>query len=132
MEYPEENALYESIHVFSGIVYVIFGGLGSFYALKTLAVLYKSPELWKSQARIWFPILIGTFFFAVGGVSHLAEHFFEDPITDLVYDIATIIGVSFFTIGILRYAQLQRGYYALKNQGLMQIHAEEPLQTETQ
>ena len=125
--------LYELVHIVGGVVYLVFGGLGSFYALKTLAILYRSPELLKTQQRLWLPILTGTLFFAVSGILHLADHtLYPDPLTDLLYEIATIIGFSFFTVGVLRYSQLQRGYYTLKHEGLKQIRLEEQLQVETQ
>lgn len=125
--------LYELVHIVGGVVYLVFGGLGSFYALKTLAILYRSPELLKTQQRLWLPILIGTLFFAVSGILHLADHtLYPDPLTDLLYEIATIIGVSVFTVGVLRYSRLQREYYTLKQDGLKQIHIEEQLQVETQ
>ena len=125
--------MYELLHIVGGVVYLVFGGLGSFYSLKTLAVLYRSPELLKTQRRLWLPILIGTLFFAIGGILHLADHtLYPDPLTDLLHEIAIIIGVSFFTVGVLRYSQLQRGYYTLKHEGLKQIRLEEQLQVETQ
>ena len=126
-------SLYELLHIVGGVVYLVFGGLGSFYSLKTLAVLYRSPELLKTQRRLWLPILIGTLFFAISGILHLADHtLYPDPLTDLLHEIAIIIGVSFFTVGVLRYSQLQRGYYTLKHEGLKQIRLEEQLQVETQ
>ena len=125
--------MYELLHIVGGVVYLVFGGLGSFYSLKTLAVLYRSPELLKTQRRLWLPILIGTLFFAISGILHLADHtLYPDPLTDLLHEIAIIIGVSFFTVGVLRYSQLQRGYYTLKHEGLKQIRLEEQLQVETQ
>ena len=125
--------LYELVHIVGGVVYLVFGSLGSFYALKTLAILYRSPELLKTQQRLWLPILTGTLFFAASGILHLADHtLYPDPLTDVLYEIATTIGVSFFTVGILCYSKLQREYYALKQDGLKQIHIEEPLQVETQ
>jgi len=125
--------LYELAHIVGGVAYLVFGGLGSFYALKTLAILYRSPELLKTQRRLWLPILISTLFFAVSGILHLVDHtLYPDPLTDLLYEIATIIGVSVFTVGVLRYSRLQMEYYALKQDGLKQIHVEEQLQVETQ
>jgi len=125
--------LYELVHIVGGVVYLVFGGLGSFYALKTLAILHRSPELLKTQQRLWLPILISTLFFAVSGILHLADHtLYPDPLTDLLYEITSFIGVSVFTVGVLRYSRLQREYYALKQDGLKQIHIEERLQVETQ
>ena len=125
--------MYELLHIIGGVVYLVFGGLGSFYALKTLTVLHKSPELSKTQRGLWLPILISTLFFAVGGVVHLADHLlYPDPLMDVLFEIVIIIGVSFFTVGVLRYSRLQIEYYTLKNAGLKQIRAEEPLQVETQ
>ena len=125
--------MYESVHIIGGVVYRILGSLGSFYVLKTLRILHRSPELSKTQGRLWLPILISTLFFAVSGVVHLADHtLYPDPLMDVLFEIAIIIGVSFFTVGVLRYSQLQKEYYTLKNAGLKQIRVEEPLQVETQ
>ena len=125
--------MYELLHIIGGVVYLVFGGLGSYYVLKTLTILHKSPELSKTQRRLWLPILISTLFFAVGGVVHLADHLlYPDPLMDVLFEIVIIIGVSFFTVGVLRYSRLQIEYYTLKNAGLKQIRVEEPLQVETQ
>ncbi len=125
--------MYESLHIIGGVVYLVFGGLGSYHVLKTLTILHKSPELLKTQRRLWLPILISTLFFAVGGVVHLADHLlYPDPLMDVLFEIVVIIGVSFFTVSVLRYSQLQKEYYTLKNAGLKQIRVEEPLQVETQ
>jgi hypothetical protein len=125
--------LYESLHIIGGVVYLVFGGLGSFYALKTLGILHKSPELSKTQRVLWLPILISTLLFAVGGVVHLADHLlYPDPLMDVLFEIIIIIGVSFFTVSVIRYSQLQIKYYNLKNAGIKQIQVEEPLQVETQ
>jgi heme/copper-type cytochrome/quinol oxidase subunit 3 len=125
--------LYESLHIIGGVVYLVFGGLGSYYVLKTLTILHKSPELSKTQRRLWLPILISTLFFAVGGVVHLADHtLYPDPLMEVLFEIVIITGVSFFTVSVLRYSQLQIEYYTLKNAGLKQIRVEEPLQVETQ
>ena len=125
--------MYESLHIIGGVVYLVLGGLGSFYALKTLTILHKSPELLKTQRVLWLPILISTLFFAVSGILHLADHtLYPDPLTDLLYEIATIIGVSVFTVAVLRYSHMQIEYYSLKQNGLKQIHIEEQLQVETQ
>jgi len=121
------------LHIIGGVVYLVLGGLGSFYALKTLTILHKSPELLKTQRVLWLPILISTLFFAVSGILHLADHtLYPDPLTDLLYEIATIIGVSVFTVAVLRYSHMQIEYYSLKQNGLKQIHIEEQLQVETQ
>ena len=125
--------MYESVHIIGGVVYLVFGGLGSYYVLKTLTILHKSPELSKTQRRLWLPILISTLFFAVGGVVHLADHtLYPDPLMEVLFEIVIITGVSFFTVSVLRYSQLQIEYYTLKNAGLKQIRVEEPLQVETQ
>jgi len=125
--------LYESLHIISGVIYLVFGGVGSYCALKTLTILYKSPELSKTQLRLWLPILISTLFFAVGGIVHLADHLlYPDPLMDVLFEIVIIMGVSFFTVSILRYSHMQKEYYTLKNVGLKQIQVEEPLQVETQ
>jgi heme/copper-type cytochrome/quinol oxidase subunit 3 len=125
--------LYESLHIIGGVVYLVFGGLGSYYVLKTLTILHKSPELSKTQRRLWLPILISTLFFAVGGVVHLADHtLYPDPLMEVLFEIVIITGVSFFTVSVLRYSQLQIEYYTLKDAGLKQIRVEEPLQVETQ
>jgi len=125
--------LYESLHIIGGVIYLVFGSLGSYYALKTLTILHKSPELSKTQRRLWLPILISTLLFAVGGVVHLADHLlYPDPLMDMLFEIVVIMGVSFFTVSVLRYSQLQIEYYTLKNAGLKQIRVEEPLQVETQ
>ena len=124
--------MYESVHIIGGVVYLVFGSLGSYYALKTLTILHKSPEL-SAQRGLWLPILISTLFFAVGGVVHLADHtLYPDPLMDVLFEIVIIIGVSVFTLGVLRYSQLQKEYYTLKNAGLKQIRVKEPLQAETQ
>jgi heme/copper-type cytochrome/quinol oxidase subunit 3 len=121
------------LHIIGGVVYLVFGGLGSFYVLKTLTILHKSPELSKTQRVLWLPILISTLFFAVGGVVHLADHtLYPDPLMEVLFEIVIITGVSFFTVSVLRYSQLQIEYYTLKNAGLKQIRVEEPLQVETQ
>jgi hypothetical protein len=125
--------LYESLHIIGGVVYLVFGGLGSFYALKTLTILHKSPELSKTQRVLWLPILISTLLFAVGGVVHLADHLlYPDPLMDVLFEIVIIIGISVFTVSVIRYSQLQIKYDTLKNAGLKQIRVEEPLQVETQ
>ena len=124
--------MYESLHIISGVIYLVFGGVGSYCALKTLTILRKSPEL-SAQRGLWLPILISTLFFAVGGIVHLADHLlYPDPLMDVLFEIVLIIGVSFFTVSVLRYSQLQIEYYTLKNAGLKQLRVEEPLQVETQ
>ena len=125
--------LYELLHVATGMVYLIFGGLASFYAIKTLAMLYRSPEMLKTQQGILLPILIGTLFFAAAGIFHLANHtFYPDPLIDLLHELAIVLGVSAFTVSVLRYSQLQREYYTLRHRGLEQIRLEDQLQVETQ
>ena len=125
--------MYESLHIISGVIYLVFGGVGSYCALKTLTILYKSPELSKTQLRLWLPILISTLFFAVGGIVHLADHLlYPDPLMDVLFEIVIIIGISVFTVSVIRYSQLQIKYDTLKNAGLKQIRVEEPLQVETQ
>lgn len=116
---------YQLLHLVAGVVYIFFGVLGGFYALRALIVLYKSPEMLKTQRKIWLPVLIGATFFTIGGILHLAEHsFYPSPEIDLLHEIVVIIGLSFFVAGILQYSQLQINYYKLKREGLRRIQSE--------
>jgi heme/copper-type cytochrome/quinol oxidase subunit 3 len=116
---------YQPLHLAAGVVYIFFGLLGGFYALKTLIILYKSPEMLKTQRKIWLPILIGALFFTIGGILHLAEHsFYQSPEVDLLHEIVIIMGLSFFIASILQYSHLQINYYKLKREGLKRVQAE--------
>lgn len=106
---------YEMLHIIAGAVYVVIGGLVSFYALKTLRVLYKNPEMLKTQRKMWLPLLIGAIFFTIGGIFHLIDHlFYPRPEIDLLYDIAILIGFSFFAVGTLQYSRFQIDYHKIK------------------
>lgn len=109
---------YELVHLAVAILFIVFGSVGGFYALRTLSVLYKSPEI-KSQRKIWLPMLTATVFFSVGGFFHFADHtFYPAPEADLLYDIFIIIGFVLGITGLLQYAKLQIAYNKLKNAGL--------------
>jgi len=116
--------LYELWHLIVGVVYIFFGVLGGFYALRALIVLYKSPEMLKTQRNLWLPILIGAMLFTTGGILHLAEHsFYPSPEIDLLHEIVVVMGVSFFIVSVMRYSQSQIDYYKLKREGLKRIRS---------
>ena len=126
-------SLYDLPHIVVGIVYLLFGALGGFYALRTLIMLYKSPEMLRTQQRIWLPILVGIVFFTVGGFLHIAEHSsYGSPEIELLHEIFVVMGLAAFVIGVLRYSQLQMNYYSLKREGLKRVQFEEPLQRKPQ
>ena len=101
------------------MLFLIFGVLGSFYAIRALIVLRKSPEVFRLQRKFWLPILAGTVFFSVGGVLHLVEHFiYPGQEMGLLEDIFISIGVLVSVIGIIRYSQSQIEYYRIKREGL--------------
>jgi hypothetical protein len=117
---------YEWFHLFAGVVEVVFGVLGGFYALKALMALYRSPEMLKTQRNIWLPILIGGVFFIVSGLFHFAKHSYflsldSSSEMNLLRDSSSVIGFSLLTIGIVRYSQLQIKYYRLKQEALQKI-----------
>lgn len=117
---------YELLHLAVGLVYMFFGFIGGFYALKTLVSLYKSPEMLKTQRKIWLPLLIGAAFFTTGGILHLAEHsFYPNPVIDLLYDIFIATGFLFYVAGILQYSMLQIEYYKLKQEALKRTQHEQ-------
>ena len=125
--------MYEIEHLTLGVIYLLFGTLGGFYSLKTLNWLRKSPEMLKTQRGIWLPILIGTIFFSIGGLLHIAEHsFLESAEIGLLHEIFIVAGLSAFVMGVLRYSQMQGDYYAMKNEGLKIVQSEEMLQSEPQ
>jgi len=120
---------YEWLHTIVGLINVLFGVLGGFYALKALMTLYRSPEMLRTQRAIWLPILIGGAFFTFSGPLHFAEHgifsrFFSVSDVILLRDVLTLIGFSFIVIGVIRYSRLQLEYYRLKWEALQKISKE--------
>ena len=121
--------MFDLPHIALGIVYLIFGTIGGFYSLKTLILLHKSPEVLKAQKSIWLPILVGTVFFTIGGLFHIAEHTILDSYEiGLLHELFVVSGISAFVIGVFQYSRLQMEYYSLKREGLKVIQFEEPLQ----
>jgi len=118
----------EWFHLIVGVVDVLFGVLGGLYALRALFVLYVNPETRRAQLAIWLPILIGCAFFTVKGVLHFAVHslyasFFSSSEINLLREIFSIIGLSFLTIGVMRYSRSQIGYHKLKQEALRKIES---------
>lgn len=111
-------------HIAIGIVYLISGTIGGIYALRTLKTLHNSPEL-KTQRGIWLPILVGTMFFAFGGVLHIAEHaILEGYEIGLLHEIFVVTGLSSFVVGVLRYSKTQLEYVYLKTKVLEETKVE--------
>lgn len=121
--------MYTLPHIILGIVYVVLGTLAGFFVLRTLNVLYKSPEMLRSQRAIWLPMLVGMLFFALGGFVHLAEHtFWETPETNLLHEVIVVTGLLITTIGVLRYTFLQLEYFRLKAKTIKKIQLQESLE----
>jgi len=117
--------LIQEFHLVLGVINVFFGVLGGFYALRALVVLYRNPEMLKTQRIIWLPILIGGAFFTGSGLLYFAEHvYFSRSEMELLHEIFTAIGFSSFVIGVVKYSRLQIEYYMLKREALRKISPE--------
>ena len=124
--------MYELIHIGLGVGDLFLGVLGGYYGVTTIMKLRKSPEM-LSQRKIWLPMLVGAMLFMLGGPIHIIEHTlatFVSEELELLHEVLMIVGLAFFVIGILRYAQLQREYDKVKQVGLKLIQAESQFQTE--
>jgi len=111
--------VYELVHIAAGLIDLSFGVFLSYYALRALMALHESPEVLKTQRKIWLPILIGMIFLAVSGLFHLVDHtFYESPLTELLHEISLVAALPFLAISIFRYSQMQTGYNRMKREAV--------------
>lgn len=120
---------YEWFHLVAGVVYVFFGVLGGFYALRALRSLHRSPEMLRSQRNIWLPILFGGAVFTVSGIFYFTEYsyfssFNLNPEINLLRDASCVVGFLLLNIGVIRYSRLQIEYDKLKREALQMMSYE--------
>jgi hypothetical protein len=113
---------YELLHYINGLLVTVSGALGGIYALRTLKMLYRTPEVLESQRRIWVPILVAGGFFFVSGIFHFVEHVFPSICElNLVSEYSLVAGFSFSALSIYRYWRLQKEYSEVKHRALQKI-----------
>jgi len=114
----------ELLHLIETAFLTFIGVLGGIYALRTLKLLYRNPEMLKSQRIIWVPILIAGGFFTLSGALHLVEHFFSlIPELNLLSEFFLLLGLSLLALSIFRYWRLQKEYDETKQEGLRKIRS---------
>lgn len=102
--------MYEEIHIVIGVIHIVFGGFAGYRAIMALKTIYENPETLQNQKVIWMPILVGAAMFPIGGIFHIATHLLQSPELDLLHEIALVVGLLFFMIGILRYSKLLKRF----------------------
>lgn len=102
--------MYEEIHIVIGMIHIVSGGLAGYHAIMALKTIRDNPETLQNQKVIWMPILIGAAMFPIGGILHIATHLLQSPELDLLHEITLVIGILFFTIGVLQYSKLLKRF----------------------
>lgn len=113
---------YELLHLLVTALFTSFAVFGGIYAIRTLMLLSGSPEMFKTQRKIWLPILIGSGFFILAGVFHFSEDVFQRSLEmPLLHHVFEVMGYSFIAFGIYRYWRLQKTYHQIKQEALRKI-----------
>jgi heme/copper-type cytochrome/quinol oxidase subunit 3 len=111
--------VYELAHIAAGLIDLSFGVFLSYYALRALVALHESPEMLKTQRKIWLPILIGMIFLAISGLFHLVDHtFYSNPLTELLHEVALVAGLPFLAVAVFRYSRMQTEYNRMKREAV--------------
>ena len=113
---------YDLLHLIMSAIFSFVAIFGGIYALRTLKMLYGTPEVLKSQRKIWVPILVAGSFFLTSGIFHITEQIFSPiPEMNLVAELSFIAGLSLLALGIFRYWRLQKEYNETKHRALRKI-----------
>jgi len=111
--------VYELVHIVAGLIDFSFGVFLSYHALRALMALHESPEVLKTQRKIWLPILIGMILVAISGLFHLVDHtFYSDPLTELLHEVTLVAGLPFLAVAVFRYSRMQTEYNRMKREAV--------------